>query len=248
MTKVFLSDYSKVYNIVYKKKKYSKEVNYILKILYSYRNKIKNILDLGSGTGNHLIFFQKKNINIFGVEKSNKMINLAHPNVKNLILKSDIKRLNLKKRFDVVTSLFHVVSYFNQNHELELFFKTAHKHLKKDGLFFFDFWFTPAVEFLKPTKKIKCFRDKNFTLKKISIPKIINKNIVKVNFTFSIKFNDKKKKIFKETHKVRHFSIEELVFFANKNGFDYINSYQMLTTTKPNKRSWGVCMVLKKSN
>ena len=58
----------------------------------------------------------------------------------------------------------------------------------------------------------------------------------------------KKKKIFKETHKVRHFSIEELIFFANKNGFDYINSYQMLTTRKPNKRSWGVCMVLKKLN
>jgi len=248
MSEVFLSDYSKVYNIVYKEKKYSQEVNYILKILHNNKNKIKDILDLGSGTGNHLIFFQKKKINILGVEKSQKMINLAHPDVKNLILKSDIKRLNLKKRFDVVTSLFHVVSYFNQNHELELFFKTAHKHLKKNGLFFFDFWFTPAVEFLKPTKKIKYFRGNNFILKKTSIPKIIKKNIVKVNFVFSIKFNDKKKKIFKEIHKVRHFSIEELTFFANKNGFDYINSYQMLTTTKPNKRSWGVCMVLKKSN
>ena len=37
MTKVFLSDYSKVYNIVYKKKKYSQEVNYILKILNNYK-------------------------------------------------------------------------------------------------------------------------------------------------------------------------------------------------------------------
>tara|TARA_B110000858_G_scaffold182091_1_gene221161 strand:- start:168 stop:914 length:747 start_codon:yes stop_codon:yes gene_type:complete len=248
MSEVFLSDYSKVYNVVYKEKKYSQEVNYILKILHNNKNKIKDILDLGSGTGNHLIFFKKKKIKILGVEKSQKMIDLANPDVKNLILKSDIKRLNLKKRFDVVTSLFHVVSYFNQNHELELFFKTAHKHLKKNGLFFFDFWFTPAVEFLKPTKKIKYFRGNNFILKKTSIPKIIKKNIVKVNFVFSIKFNDKKKKIFKETHKVRHFSIEELIFFANKNGFDYINSYQMLTTRKPNKRSWGVCMVLKKLN
>lgn len=248
MTQVFLSDYSNVYNIVYEKKKYSQEVNYILKILNNNKNKIKDILDLGSGTGNHLIFFKRKKINILGVEKSQKMINLAKPDIKNLIIKSDIKKLNLKKKFDAVTSLFHVVSYFNQNHELELFFKSAHKHLKKNGLFFFDFWFTPAVKFIKPTKKIKYFKGNNFILKKTSIPKIVKKNIVKVNFVFSIKFNDKKKKIFKETHKVRHFSIEELTFFANKNGFDYINSYQMLTTAKPNKRSWGVCMVLKKSN
>ena len=248
MTQVFLSDYSNVYNIVYKKKKYSQEVNYILKILTNNKNKIKDILDLGSGTGNHLIFFKRKKINILGVEKSQKMINLAKSDIKNLIIKSDIKKLNLKKRFDAVTSLFHVVSYFNQNHELESFFKSAHKHLKKNGLFFFDFWFTPAVKFIKPTKKIKYFKGNNFILKKTSIPKIVKKNIVKVKFVFSIKFNDKKKKIFKETHKVRHFSIEELAFFANKNGFDYINSYQMLTTAKPNKRSWGVCMVLKKSN
>ena len=60
MSEVFLSDYSKVYNIVYKEKKYSQEVNYILKILHNNKNKIKDILDLGSGTGNHLIFFQKK--------------------------------------------------------------------------------------------------------------------------------------------------------------------------------------------
>ena len=112
MSQVFLSDYSKVYNIVYKKKKYSQEVNYILKILNNNKNKIKDILDLGSGTGNHLIFFKRKKINILGVEKSKKMINLANPDIKNLIIKSDIKKLNLKKRFVAVTSLFHVVSYF----------------------------------------------------------------------------------------------------------------------------------------
>ena len=247
MTKIFSSKFSKVYNIIYKKKKYSQEVNYILKILNKNKNKIKDILDLGSGTGNHLIYFKKKKINILGVEKSQKMINLANPDIKKIILKSDIKKINLKKRFDAVTSLFHVVSYFNENKELELFFKAAYKHLKKKGLFFFDFWFTDAVNFLKPTIKVKYFKGNNFILKKVSIPKNIKKNIVKINFVFLIKFNDKKKIVFKEIHKVRHFSIEELTLFANKVGFEYINSYKMLTTTKPNKRSWGVCMVLKKS-
>ena len=62
MSKVFLSDYSKVYNAVYKEKKYSQEVNYILKTLSVNKDKIKDILDLGSGTGNHLIFFKKKKL------------------------------------------------------------------------------------------------------------------------------------------------------------------------------------------
>ena len=43
------------------------------------------------------------------------------------------------KKYDVVISLFHVMSYQNNNEKILKAFSTAKKHLKANGIFIFDF-------------------------------------------------------------------------------------------------------------
>mgnify|MGYP001219585358 CR=1 FL=1 len=70
----FKKFYSKYYNLVYKNKNYQSEVNYISQILKSEKKYIKNILELGSGTGAHAIYLLKKGFNLTCVERSKDMI------------------------------------------------------------------------------------------------------------------------------------------------------------------------------
>ena len=77
------------------------------------------------------------------------------------IIDSDIKKLELNKEFDLVFSLFHVACYFYTDKCLHSFFKTASKHLKRDCLFIFDYWFGPAVLHQKPSKRKKIIKNGN---------------------------------------------------------------------------------------
>jgi hypothetical protein len=144
------------------------------------------------------------------------------------------------------------------------------------GIFIFDFWYTPAIKYIKPNQRIKYFYHKNFCIKKISKPKIISNNTINIKFDFIYKTNSKKilnasnkinfaqlkkksekydKKIelhpnsnfsFSENHKIRHFSIKELVFYANKYGMSYISSYAMLKNNLPSKKYWSSCIIFQK--
>ena len=76
----FKKFYSKYYNLVYKNKNYQSEVNYISQILKSEKKNIKNILELGSGTGAHAIYLLKKGFNLC---KSKDMILILKLNQKN---------------------------------------------------------------------------------------------------------------------------------------------------------------------
>jgi 2-polyprenyl-3-methyl-5-hydroxy-6-metoxy-1,4-benzoquinol methylase len=109
---IFKNNYSKVYDILYSKKNYKLEVNYIIKLLNKFKLK-KSILDLGCGTGKHLSYFINKNYKVTGVEKNQFMINQANKSIKKYIIKSSIENLLLKKKYHIVISLFNVLKHLN---------------------------------------------------------------------------------------------------------------------------------------
>ena len=67
---------AKYYDYIYKKKEYLKETNFVSQFFPSNKKKL-NILDLGMGTGNHLINLIKKGHKVDGVELSSDMIRIA---------------------------------------------------------------------------------------------------------------------------------------------------------------------------
>ena len=239
---------AKYYDLLYEGKDTKSEVLYIDSILKKYLKNKNSILEFGLGTGRHAKEFIELGYKVHGIERSLDMCNdLSKINGLEYSI-GDIANTNLNKKFDAVLSLFHVMSYQLTNEKILKVFGNANLHLEKGGLFIFDVWYSPAVNSIKPSIRIKRFSNKEFEITRLAEPLIFNtQNRVDVNYSFFIEDKiNKKFDTFKEVHPMRHFSIPEIKLFASLSGFECLKIEEWLTEKKPSDNTWGVCFVLKK--
>jgi len=244
---VFNKNYSDIYNKIYKKKEYLKETKYISTILK--KNKILegDILELGSGTGNHAKYLLKEKYNITGVEKSSSMIAFAKKIPKLKCVLGDVRTVRLNKKFNAVISLFHVINYLLSLLDLNNFFKTANIHLNNNGLLIFDTWHDRSIK-IKNISDNKVFKINNYVITRKSNSKIIKNKIIDIRFKFIIVLNKKIISSFSEKHLIRYFSFREIMLSAKKNGFQLVGRFGMLKFSKPLKNDKSIFLVFKKLN
>ena len=132
--------YSQYYDLLYSDKDYAGEVDYINKLIKENSNEAKSLLDLGCGTGKHAELLCNNGYIVHGIDLSEDMLEIAKnrriDKVDRLFFsRSNIQELELNKKFDVVVSLFHVISYQNSNDQLIKAFEVAKSHLKNNGIF-----------------------------------------------------------------------------------------------------------------
>ncbi|HMS64412.1 MAG TPA: class I SAM-dependent methyltransferase [Ignavibacteria bacterium] len=251
MNKVF-NLYAKYYDLLYKDKDYFGESLYISKLIERFRPNSKSILDLGCGTGRHDIIFAENGFQVTGVELSERMIEQANFNkskagfISDLnFIHHDIRNLKLNKKFDIVISLFHVISYQSSNSDLKKAILTAKEHLKEDGLFIFDFWYGPAVLTERPEKRFKLLEDEEIKVERFADPVLrINDNIVDVNYTVNI--FDKAKMIqneIQETHSMRYLFIPEIKILLDEMNMGVIHFEEWMTSEIPDENSWSALVI-----
>lgn len=250
MTKKNFNKYSNYYDLIYKDKDYYREAKFVHDLIKIYRPKSKHILEFGSGTGKHANILNKLGYKIHGIELSKEMLLKAHVTPDFTIQHGDIAKIKVDRTFDVVLSLFHVMSYQITNKKLKDVFLNAASHLKKNGIFIFDFWYTPAVHSQEPSTRIKNVSNKELEITRIAIPKIkSNKNIVEVNYKIFVKnLINKKKNMFKEKHIVRHFCLPEIDLMCELFGFKRLDAKEFKTGKKIDSNTWGPCVILKKTS
>ena len=161
---------------------------------------------------------------------------------------ADITNFEIDRKFDVVISLFHVISYINDNNSLIKVFRNASKCLNSGGLFIFDVWYSPAVYHQKPEPRIKKVENEEISVVRMAEPKIhVNQNVVDVNYSILVKDKNIDKWIeFQEKHPMRHYSIPEIDLLATFTGFDLLKAEEFLTGNQPSENTWGVNFILKK--
>lgn len=245
--------YSQYYDLLYSDKDYLNEVEYIDKLIKSNTNNAKTLLDMGCGTGKHAELFCNKGYVVHGIDLSLDMLKIAETRRQgkenNLnFSQSNIMNLNLNKKFDVIVSLFHVISYQNSNEELIRAFEVAKEHLNDGGIFIFDFWYGPAVLTDLPTTRIKKLENRNIKVTRLAEPIMhAMKNIVDVNYTVFIEDKNTNEIIKKtELHKMRYFFDTELEMVCDKVDFTFEKKYTWLLDTEPNFNSWNVVWILRK--
>jgi len=242
--------YSQYYDLLYQDKNYFSEVEYVHNLIGNYfSGNAKELLDLGSGTGKHGKFFVDRGYNVLGLERSTDMVAVANTNKhKNFIsIQGDIIDFSLNKQFDVITALFHVISYVNHNQDIEAVFKNVYLHLKPGGVFIFDVWYSPAVYSLKPETRVKRLKNDRIEITRIAEPEIDhNANVVAVNYHIFVKdLNNGRIKEINEVHPMRHFSIPEIQLYADKYNFEILKIEEFLTGKPPSENTWGICFILK---
>jgi SAM-dependent methyltransferase len=240
--------YSRYYDLLYSNKDYSAETKYISDCIRRESPYAKTILEFGSGTGGHGLILQKMGYDIYGLERSKQMVEKAilhgYP-----CEQADITDFEINQKFDVVISLFHVISYINDNASLETVFRNASKCLNSGSLFIFDVWYSPAVYHQKPETRIKKVENGEISVIRIAEPEIhINKNVVDVNYSILVKDKNTDKWIeFHENHPMRHFSIPEISLLATYTGFELLKAEEFLTGNQPSVNTWGVNFILRKN-
>lgn len=232
-------DYLEVY-----KHRNREDANKIIKLILNniQLNPDSKILDIACGAGRHSSILSEKSFFVVGFDLSKTLLHLAikenlHQLNPPFFFLSDIRKIPIKKRFNLVLNLFTSFGYFDiDNENLSLFSDVFHL-LENNGWFVFDYL---NEEFLKnnliPVSRNKLNEnliieqrreiENNFVIKKI---KIIRDKI-STTYTEKVKLYNYKQ-ILDEINKA---GFKEFKLFGNYEGnqFDQNNSQRLIIMAK----------------
>ncbi len=236
-------EYAKYYDFFNSEKDYKSECFYVDSIIKRFNLRTKTILDIGCGTGLHDFELANLDYDVTGIDISKEMIEIAKIEAIKKNKKVDFyvdsdQAYIASHKFDAIISLFHVISYQVTDSKLSKLFEVANNNLKSGGLFIFDYWYTPAVEFLELEKREKTVTvdGKNYT--KLSDPKTEAPGIHSINITISSdEFS------FSEEHLMKSYVPD---YFSKFTDFKILENYAWMTTSVPSLTNWSAITVLQK--
>ena len=245
--------YSQYYDILYRDKDYDGEVQFVTELIKKYSPNANNLLELGCGTGIHAEKLAAKGYRVRGVDLSSEMLRCAEdrlPTLPEAVAKrlsfscGDICRFRHSgegySTFDVVLSLFHVISYQTTNENLLAAFRTAKAHLKHNGLFIFDCWYGPAVLKDPPVVRVKRMEEDDVIVMRIAEPTMYpNENCVDVHYTVLIR-DKKTNKVeeINEVHRIRYLFKPEIEQLLALSELSLINSQELLSGKELDFNTW----------
>jgi len=187
----------------------------------------ESILDLGCGTGGHAIPLAERGYEVFGIDRSAKMLDIARQKIVGSKLSGEVRfevaniqNYELSRTFDIVICMFAVLSYQISNDELFSVLKAARRHVKTGGLFVCDFWYGPAVLNQRPEERVKSVWDGNDRIIRMVKPEIdTQNNVVNVHYDILRLVGDRLVEEIQENHSMRYIFKPEIEFYLNQAGF-----------------------------
>lgn len=227
--------YGEYYDLIYSVKNYDSECKGLIDDFKKFsKNNVRSVLDVGCGTGNHVILLAQKGCKVVGIDTSKIMITQAKKKAEEQGLPvnfdiQDMKSFDLKKKFDAVICLFGTLDYCITDEELKATFSGIWNHLKKEGLFIFDFW--PVHPYAtRETWRTVLEMQKD----KTSIIRIMEgssfdylTNMVKIKIKCYVIKSKKVLDSFQEEHNLRTFTPAEIAHVLKENGFKPLDFFKV---------------------
>jgi len=243
--------YARYYNLLYADKDYAAEAGFVHGLLQKYAPGARSILELGCGTGGHAIELAAQGYELHGVDLSAQMLAMAQeklaaaPQGRLSFEQADIRTLRLKRKFDTVVALFHVLSYQTTADDLAATFATARAHLNPGGVLLCDFWYGPAVLAERPEVRVKRMQDGIISVTRIAEPVLhTNLNVVDVHYQVFVQDQESGQiEEFHETHRMRYLFRPEIEALHEAAGFTHLECAAWLTGREPGCDTWGVYSV-----
>lgn len=249
---VFQNLYANAYDELYSDKDYGAECGLIIKLIGDSDINVNLILDVGCGTGGHLIPLAQQGYHLTGVDPSSSMLDLASAKVIDSQIDDYVELVNANaaefscsKEHDFAIMMFAVIGYHTSNAEVIACLRNIKKHLRTGASLVFDFWYGPAVLHDEPSDRVKVI-----DLKDEKIIRITNTLMDSFSHTADITFETIRiaEKIVlsgeKETHKMRYFFPQEIAMFLEVAGFELqsMTAFPSLEE-KLSKKSWNALCV-----
>jgi ubiquinone/menaquinone biosynthesis C-methylase UbiE len=137
-----LADY---YDLIYGQKDYRKDTADLVRVARKFgRSGGNRWLDVACGTGRHLELLRRK-FRVLGVDQSPEMLRIARRRLPGVpLVRADMRRLDLGKRFDVVSCLFSAIGYLRTEADLRRALNAFARHLRPGGVLLVQPWIDPA--------------------------------------------------------------------------------------------------------
>ncbi|UFJ60081.1 class I SAM-dependent DNA methyltransferase [Brevibacillus sedimenti] len=131
-----------------------------LERVWEKREKPRQVIDLGCGTGSIAIPLAKRGYRVTGVDLSEEMLAVAYDKMRReqvqiTWVEQDMRELDLPAA-DAVISLCDSLSYLTEEEDVKLTFERVYQHLNPGGTFLFDVH--------SPYKMLHVFGNQTFTL------------------------------------------------------------------------------------
>lgn len=247
--------YARYYDLLYSDKDYAAEVAYVASHVHEHSPKAKRVLELGCGTGAHAEHLARMGYQVHGVDLSAQMIDRAATRKASLPAEvarllsfehGDAREVRTGERYDVVVSLFHVMSYQVANTDLDATFDTVAAHLERGGLFLFDFWYGPAVLTQRPEVRVKRLEDDEIRITRIAEPVMrTDENVVDVRFSVFVeeKASGKVQQV-RETHAMRYLFLPEMERYGTAQ-FKLLSANAWMTSNPLRNEDWSGFVVMR---
>ena len=245
--------YANFYDSLYSGKNYPAECDFLEEIFQQHAsNPVRTILDMGCGTGGHALQMARRGFKVTGVDRSGPMLSVARTKAASLQIdhipvfrEGDARTLDLATKFDVVMSMFAVISYMTANEDLMGAFSVARKHLNAGGLFVFDAWYGPAVLADRPTDRYKMVESDGERILRFVRPEIdLFRHVVNVHYkVLRIKEREVVEEV-EEMHPMRFLFPQEIISYLGSAGFRVLRICPFMRISENiGERDWNMAVV-----
>jgi SAM-dependent methyltransferase len=211
--------YADWYDAFNEQKDYAAEVAYVLGQVEALRPAPKRWLDVGCGTGKHVIQLRRLGIDASGLDSSPEMVSrarLANPDLSFHL--GSAQNYGLSGSLDAITMLFHVMSYQIRDEDVEQAVSEARNHLASGAVFAFDFWHTPAVTESPPEHRIREALIQERRLFRITHP-TEDKARRRIDVRYEFRWDSADGPcVHEEIHRMRHFAVDEIRAILSRAG------------------------------
>lgn len=239
------------YDALYGDKDYDAECDFVEQLFAWHASQpIKEVLDVGCGTGGHLLPLARRGYRVTGVDCSPEMLAAAQQKAEADGLTvdfqvGDVRELRLERTFDAAISMFAVLSYLTSLDDLLAAFGAVRQHLEPGGLFLFDVWFGPGVLTERPTERSKVVQRGNERIIRLAHPELdLMAQVVAVDYKVLHLRGDHLLSETDEQHRMRFFAPQELHHLLQATGFNLLAlSPFMQPDAPPTRHDWSVSVV-----
>jgi SAM-dependent methyltransferase len=204
-----------------------------ISLVRSYLHGIQSpsLLDLGCGTGEHLVQLSRFGVKCVGLDSSEDMLKIARQRSSSKIeyITGDLTDFDYYDDFDMIISLFGSLNYLLDDREIDTAMWNTWRALKQGGIGLFEIWSSYPIDEINSKDMdhvsttscgdLTIKRNRGFT--RMDHP---DKTVVEVNYRYEINSGSSTEFI-EDRHVMRAFSKDEISRFMEENGLSILSIY-----------------------
>ncbi|MCE9499879.1 MAG: class I SAM-dependent methyltransferase [Leptospira sp.] len=211
------------------------------------KHKIKSIIDLGCGTGEHVKALQSRGYEVVGVDSSDKMIGEAKKRFPHCRFETGFMQgYQATHNYDSIVSLFGSFNYLISDEEVKSCLKLLQQNLKPAGLAILEVWNASPIRRIKrkPISNVTAVKSGTLNIRRnrgFRLTRSDAATVVEVNYVYNL---DKRE--VKDKHIMRVFFLNEIKSRLEDHKFEILNIYGNYNMDKFKESGGRILIVAKK--